>query len=636
MSGQPLIHPNDASKYRSAYLATLGLQAQINAKNLNSNIIYKQTGTPAQPTDSRTTTEKLADIEKLKVELQGQLLNITDGTQTQKIISQLDDSEVQYLAQNMPAIIKDFRSRFAKGITAGVFLPALRSMINQAVVFSGVSYGIKNMAGNSLVGTIGQFINTALTPIQYDLLEEYFQGDSEVISAIGTIRSAYQQLPQMNEKLRALPLDGVREVIQELEYSFSDIPTRTIIDQYLRQFRVGGQPAQQARQELGQILIDAEYKEKQNKPNVQRALEYNVQKYLMGDEEFGIGSEDMANSEDEQETAAPPSRRYGGGGRGRRADIGVPDFDSGGVVGESSSSGATMFVPASQTFGAPVSAVEAEAEGLPSFEEVVAMSKEQLYEIVSNLNEDQRALLKGAVGMGARNNVVLAYKSVSKPTLVALLSLILNPAVAEAEGGEDEDVAAALQDQEDAEKKIAGMGMRRIRGRGLVKAKRQPPKTDGKVRIEREPHWTQIGDKLINTQRLQNNILSMRCSSGRNVEGFPVHHISHRLGGVLRKIVGGRLPDYDDIQILTEDERDELAKIGSISKINSKLNIPKKTKEQQEMLEFDILKGQVLAGNDNKGLLKRFKMMLIKFGDEGKLPKREVRDVLMTLASQGL
>jgi hypothetical protein len=44
----------------------------------------------------------------------------------------------------------------------------------------------------------------------------------------------------------------------------------------------------------------------------------------------------------------------------------------------------------------------------------------------------------------------------------------------------------------------------------------------------------------------------------------------------------------------------------------------------------------VLAGNDNKGLLKRFKMMLIKFGDEGKLPKREVRDILMTLASQGL
>lgn len=625
MSGQPLIHPNDASKYRSAYLATLGLQAQINAKNLNSNVVYKQTGTPAQPTDSRTTTEKLADIEKLKVELQGQLLEITDGTQTQKIISQLDDSEVQYLAQNMPAIIKDFRSKFAKGITAGVFLPMLRSMINQAVVFSGVSYGIKNMAGNSLVGTIGQIINTALTPIQYDLLEDYFQGDSDVIGAIEEIRKAFQQLPQMNEKLRALPLDGVREVIQQLEYSFSDVPQRNIIDQYLRQFRVGGQPAQQARQELGQIFIDAAMKSVQNKKEVQRALEYNVQKYLMGDDEEVI---DFGNNEDEQETAAPPSRRYGGGGRGRRADIGVPDFESGGVIGESNSS-STMFVPQAM-------AVAQEEEGeLPSYEELEAMSKDELYKIVSEgLTEEQRALLKGAVGMGKRNNVVMAYKSVSKPTLLNLLALIVNPAVAEVEGGEDEDIASALQQQEDAEKKIGGNGMRRIRGRGLVK--RKPPKTDGKVRIEREPHWTQIGDKLINTQRLQNNILSMRCSSGRNVEGFPVHHISHRLGGVLRKIVGGRLPDYDDIQILTEDERDELAKIGSISKINSKLNIPKKTKEQQEMLEFDILKGQVLAGNDNKGLLKRFKMMLIKFGDEGKLPKREVRDVLMTLASQGL
>ena len=631
MSGQPLIHPNDASKYRSAYLATLGLQAQINAKNLNSNVVYKQTGTPAQPTDSRTTTEKLADIEKLKVELQGQLLNITDGTQTQKIISSLDDSEVQYLAQNMPAIIKDFRSRFAKGITAGVFLPMLRSMINQAVVFSGVSYGIKNIAGNSLVGTIGQFINSALTPIQYDLLEDFFQGDRDVVSAIGTIRDAYQQLPQMNEKLRALPLDGVRDVIQQLEYSFSDVPERKIIDQYLRQFRVGGQPAQQARQELGQILIDAEMLMLQNKPNVQKALEYNVQKYLMEDESFGIGSGDMGNSEDEQETAAPPSRRYGGGGRGRRPDIGVPDFDSGGVIGESNSS-STMFVPQAL----PVAPQEEAEDELPSYEELEQMSKEELYKIVSEgLSEAQRELLRGKIGMGKRNNVVMAYKAVSKPTLLALLSFIVRPVVAEAEGGEDEDIANALQQQEDAEKKIAGVGMRRIRGKGLVR-KRQPIKTDGKVRVEREPHWTQLGDKLINTQRLQNNILSMRCSSGRNVEGFPVHHISHRLGGVLRKIVGGRLPDYDDIQILTEDERDELAKIGSISKINSKLNIPKKTKEQQEMLEFDILKGQVLAGNDNKGLLKRFKMMLIKFGDEGKLPKREVRDVLMTLASQGL
>lgn len=634
MSGQPLIHPNDASKYRSAYLATLGLQAQINAKNLNSNVVYKQTGTPAQPTDSRTTTEKLADIEKLKVELQGQLLNITDGTQTQKIISQLDDSEVQYLAQNMPAIIKDFRSRFAKGITAGVFLPMLRSMINQAVVFSGVSYGIKNMAGNSLVGTIGQFIAQALTPIQYDLLEDYFQGERDIVSAIGTIRSAFQQLPQMNEKLRALPLDGVREVIQQLEYSFSDVPTRTIIDQYLRQFRVGGQPAQQARQELGQILIDAEMMMNQNKQNVQKALEYNVQKYLMEDESFGMGSEDMANSEDEQETAAPPSRRYGGGGRGRRADIGVPDFDSGGVVGESSNSSATMFVPASQTFGLQAEAVGVEAE-LPSYEELSAMTLKQLKEVYDKqLNDTQRASLAGKVGINKFTGTL--NSSVSKSQLLALLALIVNPVVAEVEGGEDEDIANALQQQEDAEKKISsGNGMRRIRGKGLVR-KRQPIKTDGKVRVEREPHWTQLGDKLINTQRLQNNILSMRCSSGRNVEGFPVHHISHRLGGVLRKIVGGRLPDYDDIQILTEDERDELAKIGSISKINSKLNIPKKTKEQQEMLEFDILKGQVLAGNDNKGLLKRFKMMLIKFGDEGKLPKREVRDVLMTLASQGL
>lgn len=613
MSGQPLNKPSDAQKYRSAYLNTLALESKINSKNMNANQVYKQTGQPAQPTDTRTTTEKLADVARLRVEVLNDLLQITDGQQANKIVYSLEDSEVQYVAQNMPFIIKDVSARFAKGITAGIFLPMVRSMINQSVVFSGVQYGLKNIAGNGLTGNIGTFIASALTPIQYDLLLSVLDSNKRAKRAISFIRGEFQQLPQINQKISALPLQYIGAVIDALGDSFQDVPTRTQVDEYLRQIRVGGQPSAEAVRDLGQIFIDAAETMEQNKPRVQDILEEAFR--IMS--EGGMGREMTLEEFEGDESLAPISRKTGGGSsRSNTGDLEIPYGEE--EVGISSEQ------MASSSMAPPP--VATRVSGLPSsVEQLENMTNGDLERLILNtLTAEERATIQHPRFSVRTQKPIKARKQ----DLIEMLSpFITGVAVAVAEGAEDADIAEAM-----AEKKLEGSGVRRMSGRGLARR----PKTDGKVRIEKQPHWTQMGDKLINTAKLHNNILSMRCESGRNVEGLPVQHISHRLGSCIRKIVGGSLPDYDDIQILTEEERDKLARIGSISKINSKLNIPKKTKEQQEMLEFDILRGQVLAGNDNKGLLKRFKLMLIKFGDEGKLPQREVRDVLMTLASQGL
>ena len=619
MSGQPLNKPSDAQKYRSAYLNTLALESKNNSKNLNANQVYKQTGQPAVPTDTRTTTEKLSDVARLRVEVLSDLLKITDGQQANQIVYSLADSEIQYVAQNMPTILKDVSARFAKGITAGIFIPMVRSMINQAVVFSGVQYGLKNIAGNGLTGNIGTFISSALTPLQYDLLLEALQGNRQAIRALGVIRGAFQQLPQINQKISGLPLQFVGPIIDALGDSFQDVPTRSQVDEFLRQLRVGGQPNAQAVRDLGQIFIDASDTMEQNKPRVQGILEEAFR--IMS--EGRMGREMRLEEFEGDESLAPISRKTGGGSsKSNTGDLEIPYGEEEVGISSEQMASSSMSVPPP---------VATRVSGLPSsVEQLEAMTNGDLERLILNtLTAEERATIQHPK-FSLRT---MKPTKARKQDLIEMLSpFITGVAVAVAEGAEDADLAEEMAKQQIVEG-AEGNGMRRIRGKGL---KSRRPKTDGKVRVERQPNWTQMGDKLINTAKLQNNILSMRCNSGRNVEGLPVQHISHKLGSCIRKIVGGAMPDYDDIQILTEDERDKLARIGSISKISSKINIPKKTKEQQEMLEFDILRGQVLAGNDNKGLLKRFKLMLIKFGDEGKLPQREVRDVLMTLASQGL
>jgi hypothetical protein len=72
MSGQPVRKPSDIIAFRNAYMEQLEMQDQINAENLEANKVYKATGAlPAKSsiTDTRTTSEILADVEGLKITL---------------------------------------------------------------------------------------------------------------------------------------------------------------------------------------------------------------------------------------------------------------------------------------------------------------------------------------------------------------------------------------------------------------------------------------------------------------------------------------------------------------------------------------------------------------------------------------
>ena len=90
MSGQPNRNPTDPAKFRQQYLANLALEANINDKNLQANMIYKKTGeVPSQMTDNRTTAKKLEDLERLKIDVRSELSDIADGDNANTIVQNL-------------------------------------------------------------------------------------------------------------------------------------------------------------------------------------------------------------------------------------------------------------------------------------------------------------------------------------------------------------------------------------------------------------------------------------------------------------------------------------------------------------------------------------------------------------------
>jgi hypothetical protein len=88
---------------------------------------------------------------------------------------------------------------------------------------------------------------------------------------------------------------------------------------------------------------------------------------------------------------------------------------------------------------------------------------------------------------------------------------------------------------------------------------------------------------------------------------------------------------------MSETERNYLHHLTSRANLIDRLNIPApdKKKDEQDINQFEIMKGQIMAGNDSSKLHKDFKLLIIKLIGKKLLPKRQATDLLLELATLG-
>jgi hypothetical protein len=184
---------------------------------------------------------------------------------------------------------------------------------------------------------------------------------------------------------------------------------------------------------------------------------------------------------------------------------------------------------------------------------------------------------------------------------------------------------------------IAGAGIKGkgIKGRGLVKSKSSPTiKAEGGIPpMER---FAKFGRYVIDKQKLKDGQCVVRFDSGACIHKIPARRIGKEVQNVLTKIAGGGLPSYDDINALNQDDRRYLYNIQKLAKMDAQIPSPDKDAETKDMEDFEKMRGQILAGNDNKDLLKKFKLTLLKFAKDGRIPRREVNEILIEMASLGM
>jgi hypothetical protein len=178
-------------------------------------------------------------------------------------------------------------------------------------------------------------------------------------------------------------------------------------------------------------------------------------------------------------------------------------------------------------------------------------------------------------------------------------------------------------------------GQKGIRGLGFKTKKNSVPRPVIGRGISTK--YKPFGEHEINHKNLEKGIFTMRRKTKSNIMGLPSKHVSKHFQNIIHNIMGGKIADYTDIHNLSDDEKNYLHKIISKSNLQDRLSVPAPSKDQQEkdFHNFEVMKGEILAGNDSKELVKKFKVLTMKLTRQNLLPKNEVMDLFQDLISLG-
>ena len=142
-----------------------------------------------------------------------------------------------------------------------------------------------------------------------------------------------------------------------------------------------------------------------------------------------------------------------------------------------------------------------------------------------------------------------------------------------------------------------------------------------------------FGRYLLSLKQLQKNKLMLRTKSKNPVLSFKTITLTKKTKSIVQKLLQDIEITFEEIDALSEDEKNDIDTIVSFTNINDRLKIPntRRSKLEQKLNKFNVLKGSIIAGNDNENLLREFRMLLVELNSEGYISKKETADILLQL-----
>jgi len=758
MSGQPYKYYTDIEKYRNEYLDSLNLQTNINDMNLQANKTYKETGAlPAvsQMKDNRTTSEILADTEKLKIDIIHSLSKISNPQFASDVVQRImnspinqDNSLLIFTAQRINDISDKLTRIYTYGIKgdqndAQQFVNFVISMYNDKNAIASSTKDFLNKYGSSNLGQYsgnqkGMFSDT------YHLLSELSNTLSIMYSKITTELRYYNNIQEhdnitdtindisnvskiIQTIIGLLPnqdrLNYVNEIINKntssIDVYSNDIktillykdyidtslpavaPLNLVIKKLILNFNVlyafiQNQPKDNHNlvslfnQEqhksllinienfkksiinLIQVVLPSELFTLDKLNNLEIDINRVFENGVREEERVNVDSHDYMNilrllqkqqypfdnitlTKEESKklnneidkiyrSTIPEKdkiRRYERLYNQIADENGIPKFDYDQLMGLIHNSDQGSIIEDED-----VSDYDFDNESKSDIQQPIH------YEMPNYppppipqqpINDESKSETPNTIeDMGNSLNKLLYSRKMEPRQYEYYNDLILNDFMTTRNYDEAIKFYNALKTELNSFPSTMGNGIRkrgRPKGSGIQRKYADVVKRsiiDGKG-IQEDMRFIKFGKYLINNKKLNDGILAVKRPSGNNILEFPSQRISKNMQSVIKTMVGGGMPKYEQFECLSEPEKAYLHKLSSKANILDKFSIPAPSKSQYEkdIHDFEVMKGEIMSGNDNKDLIKKFKLHIMKLSKMGSLPKHDVSDILETLIQLG-
>ena len=589
--------PEDRKMVREQYLNNLKLETSNMQTTINGMLLYTQTGNsvPNALPDTRTPSQKRLDLERIKIELRGELKDITTAIVANDVVQDLSPEELIFTANHISKIMEDLKKFNAlKAAPAPTVLDYIRKYIRKFAETKGIEYGLQSDTRRGMIATPHQIVASKPTKEFIHTLIEYIKEIKNIKDMnIPLCRQIVEQLTLLYRYTMTLTtadeidtLDPVviNPILKIINAAFQHIPSEQRLTDMVSELK---------------ILVSTN-----SAAEVNRALETLLQEVTL----------DSTTIRDLQTAASEVTAA---------------------LLSEISSSSSITKKPAEKSFGTPAAplALPQVSTSLYSAVPTSAAMSPDLSTFQGSTLKDQKIELAAALKATGMQLTDKAGNNIG----IASISAKGGQSSAKAGGGKvtykmEDTNAFEIMDTFYQSQSVSGHG---IRGRGLSSkiAKRIAVPID----VEKIKPYMPFGKYYIHQPKLNNNLIQLRTQKGGVVQALPTSMISEPLTDILQKVVGGSIVSYDNINDLSDQDKRHFSKIIKLAQLERQVSVPRSiSNDKRELDRFAILKGEISAGQNNKAVLKEFKLMLLKFLHDGRVPKREAHEILMELAAQGL
>ena len=154
------------------------------------------------------------------------------------------------------------------------------------------------------------------------------------------------------------------------------------------------------------------------------------------------------------------------------------------------------------------------------------------------------------------------------------------------------------------------------------------------IKAEKTDFYVPFGVFYIHKGKLMNeNKLGLRYPSGATIKNIPAQIVSENIKNLIIKLLEDQKLDYNIMQKLSPSDRELFHNIVYRAKLDNQLGLSgyQDDKYQEQLRRFELLRGEILAGNNNPEIMKELKYLILNFMANGKMRKTEGNQILFEL-----